>query len=90
MKWHHEIPYSSHALHGRRHTVNSSTFASEETWLELIETAALRFPFMHAAVGFAEPVHSELCKGKRLVDEADVVEIADVELDCADTYPLAM
>lgn len=70
--------------------MNSSTFASEETWLELIETAALRFPFMHAAVGFAEPVHSELCKGKRLVDEADVLEIADVELDCADTYPLAM
>ena len=44
---------------------------------------------MHAADGFAEASGKELCEGKRLV-EADVEEIADVELDCAGTYPLAM
>ena len=44
---------------------------------------------MHAADGFAEAAGIELCEGKRLV-EADVEGIADVELDCAGTYPLAM
>jgi len=45
---------------------------------------------MHAADGFAEAAGTELCEGKRLVDEADVEEIARVELDWAGTYPLAM
>ena len=45
---------------------------------------------MHTADGFAEAAGTELCDGKRFVDGADVEEIADVELDCADTYPLAM
>ena len=45
---------------------------------------------MHAADGFAEPAGTELCEGKRLVDEADVKKITDIELDCAGTYPLAM
>ena len=44
---------------------------------------------MHAAAGFAEASGIELSEGKRLV-EADVEEIADVELDWAGTYPLAM
>ena len=39
---------------------------------------------MHASDGFAEAAGTELCKGKRLVNEADVEEIADVELDCVD------
>ena len=42
---------------------------------------------MLAADGFAKAVGTELCEGKRLVDEADV---EDVELDCAGAYPLAM
>ena len=41
--------------------VNSSTFAGEETWFELTETAGLRFSFMHCAVGFAEPAGNKLC-----------------------------
>ena len=45
---------------------------------------------MHAADGFAEAAGTELCEGKRLVEEADGEDIADVELDCAGTYPLAM
>ena len=45
---------------------------------------------MHAVDGFAEAAGTELCEGKRLVDEADIEEIADVELDCAGTNPLAM
>ena len=45
---------------------------------------------MHAADGFAKAAGTELCEGKRLVDEAGVEEIEDIELDCAGTYPLAM
>ena len=45
---------------------------------------------MHAADGFPEAAGTELCKGKRVVDGADVEETADVELDCAGTHPLAM
>ena len=70
--------------------VNSATFTDGETWFELIGTIGTsggRFTFMQAADGFAEATGTELCEGKRLVD---VVEIADVELDCAGTYPLAM
>ena len=63
--------------------VNFATFADEETWLEMIGTAGRTFSNMHAPCGFAEAAGTELCKGN---DE----EIADVELDCADMYPLAM
>ena len=70
--------------------VNSARFADEETWFGLIGTAGRTFSFMNAADGFAEAAGTELCKGKRLVDGADVEEIADVELDGAGTYPLAM
>ena len=70
--------------------MNSATFTGEKTWVELIGTAGRTFSFMHAADGFAEAASTELCKGKRLVDETDVEEIAHVELDCAGTYPLAM
>ena len=45
---------------------------------------------MHTADGFAEAAGTEPCNGKRLVDGADVEEIADVVLDCAGTYPVAM
>lgn len=62
----------------------------KKPWFKLIGNAGRTFSFMHAADGFTEAVGTELCEGKRLVDEADVEEIADVELDCADTYPLAM
>lgn len=61
--------------------VNSATFTDGETWFELIGTIGTigtggeRFFFMQAADGFAE---------------ADVVEITDVELDFAGTYPLVM
>ena len=58
--------------------------------MELIGTAGRAFPFMHAADGFAEAAGTELCNGKRLVDGPHVQEIADVELDCAGTYPLTM
>ena len=44
---------------------------------------------MQAADGFAEATGRELCEKKRLV-RVDVVEMADVELDCAGTYPLAI
>ena len=70
--------------------VNSATFDDEETWFELIGTAGRTFSFMHASDGFAEAADTELSKEKRLVDEADVEEIAAVELDCADTYPLTI
>ena len=69
---------------------NSARFADEETWFELIGTASRTFSFMHAADGLTEAIGTELCKGKRLVDGADVEEIADVELDCVSTYQLAM
>ena len=67
--------------------VNSATFTDGETWFGLIWTAGRTFSFMHAADGFAKAAGTELCEGKRLVDEADV---EDVELDCAGAYPLAM
>ena len=70
--------------------VNFATFTDEETWFELTGTAGRTIYFMHGADGFAEAAGIELCKGKQLVDEADDEEIADVELDCAVTYPLAM
>ena len=70
--------------------VNSATFIDGQTWFELIGTAGRIFSFIHAANEFAEAVGTELCGGKRLVDEAHAEEIADVELDCAGTYPLAM
>ena len=47
--------------------VNSTTFADELRWFELIGTAGRTFSFMHAADGFAEAAGTELCKGKRLV-----------------------
>ena len=70
--------------------VNSATFTDGETWFELIGTAGRTFSFMHAADGFAKAAGTELCEGKRLVDEADVEEIEDVELDCAGMYPLVI
>ena len=63
--------------------VNSATFADEETWFELIGTAGRTFSYMHASCGFAEAAGTGLC-------ERNVEEIADVELDYAGTYPLAM
>ena len=48
-------------------------------WLKLLVT----FSLMHAADGFTKAAGSELYKG-------NVEEIADVELDCAGTYPLAV
>ena len=69
---------------------NSATFTDGQTWFELIGTAGRTFSFIHAADEFAEAVGTELCEGKRLVDEAHAEEIADVELDCASKYPLAM
>ena len=68
--------------------VNFATFADEETWFELIGTAGRTFSFVHAADGFAEAVGTELCKGKRLVDGADVEETAHVVL--AVKHQLAM
>ena len=62
--------------------VNSGTFANEETWLELIG-AELLVEYSHTAGGFAKAAGTELCKG-------NVEEIADVELDCTGTYPLAI
>ena len=62
--------------------VNSATFANEETWFELIG-AELLVEHSHTAGGFTEAAGTELCK-------ANVEEIADVELDCTGTYPLAM
>ena len=60
--------------------VNSSTFANEETWFELIGAELL---VEHStAGGFAEAAGTELCKG-------NFEEIADVELDITGTYPLA-
>ena len=46
-------------------------------WLELLVERS------STAGGFAEAAGTELCKG-------NVEEIADVELDCTGTYPLAM
>ena len=59
---------------------NSAASASEEIWFELIGTAGQTFSYMHASSGFAE---AALYKG-------NVEETADVELDCAGTYPLGM
>ena len=70
--------------------VNSATFADEKASFQLTGTAGRTFSFTHAADGSAEAAGTELCEAKRLVDEADVEEIADVELDCTGTYPLAM
>ena len=70
--------------------VNSATFADEQTWFELIGTAGRTSSFLHAADEFAEAAGTELCQGKRLVDEPHAEEIADVELNYAGTYPLAM
>ena len=70
--------------------VNSATFTDAETWFLLTGTAGRTFSFMHAADGFAKAEGTELCEGKRLVDEEDVEEFEDVELDCAVTYPLVM
>ena len=61
-------------------SAKSAASADEETWFELIGTAGKTFSYMHASSGFAE---AALCKG-------NVHEIADVDLDCAGTYPLAM
>ena len=55
--------------------------------LEPLELLVEDFPSCRLLIGFAEATGTELCEGKRLVD---VVEIADVELDCAGTHPLAM
>ena len=63
--------------------VNSATFAEKEAWFELIGSAGRTFSYMHASSGFAEAAGTKLCKEK-------VEEIADVELDYAGTYPLAM
>ena len=65
-------------VHGRRHT---GEFC--HTWFEMIGTAGGTFSNLHAPCGFAEAAGTELCKG-------NVEEIADVELDGADVYPLAM
>ena len=62
-------------------TINFTTFTKEELF-ELIGTAGRTFSFMQAADGFADAGGTELCKG-------NVEEIADIELDCAGTYPLA-
>ena len=70
--------------------VNSATFTGAEIWFLLIGTAGGTFSFMHAADGFVRAAGTELCEGKRLVDEGDVEEFEDVELDCAVTYPLVM
>ena len=63
--------------------VNSATFVDEETLFEVTETAGRTFSYMHASCGFAEAAGTLLCKG-------NVSEIADLELDYAGTYPLAM
>ena len=63
--------------------MNSATSAGEETWFELIRTAGRLFCHMHATGGFVEAAGTKLWKG-------NVEEIADVELDCEGTYPLAM
>ena len=61
--------------------VNSATFESEETGFELIRTAARTFPY--APVEFPKLQAPNCAKG------INVEEIADVELDCTGTYPLA-
>ena len=63
--------------------MTSATFADEETWFKLIGTAGRTLCHMHTAGAFTEAAGTELCKW-------NVDEIADVELDCVDTYPLAM
>ena len=41
LKWRREILFSRYAVHGRQHTfLNCATFADEETWFKLIETAS--------------------------------------------------
>ena len=69
--------------------VNSSRFADEEAWFELIGNVGRAFSFMHAADRFAG-TEGELFNGKRLVNGADVEEVEEFELDCAATYPLTM
>ena len=64
--------------------VNSATFTNEETWFELTGTAGRTFSYSWW-ISFAEAAGTELRKGN--VKE---FEIADVELDCTGTYPLAM
>ena len=63
--------------------VKSDTFADEKTWFELIGTTGRSFSYMHASCGFAEAAGTTLCKG-------NVEEIADVGLDYAAMYPLAI
>ena len=63
--------------------VNSAIFTDEQTWFQLVGTAGRTFSFMHAADGFTEAAGSELYNG-------NVEEIADVRLDCAGTYALAV
>ena len=62
--------------------VNSATFANGEIWFELIG-AELLFEHSPTAGGFAEATGTQLCNG-------NIEEIADVELNCTVTYPLAM
>ena len=70
--------------------VNSAPLAGEETWFELIGNAGRTFSFIQATDRFAEATGTELCKGQLLIDGGVAEEIADVQLDCAGTYPLAM
>ena len=63
--------------------VNSATFANEETWFELIG-AELLVEHSPTPDGFAEAAGTEMCKGNI------EYKIADVELDCTSTYPLAI
>ena len=63
--------------------VYSATFANEEIWFELIGAELLVEHSPDLVSGFAEAEGTKVCKG-------NVEEIADVELDCTGTYPLAM
>ena len=47
--------------------VNSTTFADEETWLELIRTAGLTFSFMHAADDWLKLQTPNCAKGNDLL-----------------------
>ena len=86
LKWRREILFCGHTVRilylYDGIPVNSATFANEETWFQLIE-AELLVEHSNSAGGFAEAAGTELCKG-------NVEYIADVELDCTGTYPLAM
>ena len=62
--------------------VNSVTFVNEETWFELIGTAGRTFSYSWW-----------ICWSRRhrtVQRDRNVEEIADVELNCTGTYPLAM